>query len=66
MTPKQVGEILVDEMIEDFDRLAEYLERFADRWETYGKQYSHLISEEKKQEIEAAVKRFHERLGVDY
>lgn len=49
LSPEKMAEFLAEEMVDDFDKLYQTMAQLVDRWEKYGDQYHHLLSEEKKQ-----------------
>ena len=61
LTPEKMAEFFVSELIDDLDRLADWLLVFEDRWSEYGQRYQHLLTPEKQAELEACWHRFHER-----
>jgi len=61
LSPEKMAEFFVGELIDDMDRLADYLIALEDRWSKYGQQYQHLLTPEKRAELEACWCRFHER-----
>lgn len=61
MTPEKMAEFLAGELIDDIDRLADWLLQMEDRWRKYGQQFQHLLPQSKRDELEAAWKRFSDR-----
>jgi len=61
MSPEKMAEFFASELIDDIDRLADHLLALDDRWAKYGQQYQNLLTAEKRAEMEACWRRFHER-----
>ena len=68
MSKQLTLDILISEMIEDFDRFGQMAEELSDRWIRYGNQFKDEITDEQRGRIEKAyqncVKRL-EKLGEE-
>lgn len=61
LTPEKMAEFLAAELIDDLERFTDWILKFEERWTQYGAQYQSLLTPEKRAEVEAAFKRFHDR-----
>lgn len=61
LSPEKMAEFLAGELIDDIDLLCRHLLELENRWTQYGEQYEHLLSLEKRAELEACMQRFQEQ-----
>jgi hypothetical protein len=58
MTPEKMADFIASELIEELDRLGDWLVAFEDRFSKYAAQFQHLLGSERRSELEDAWKRF--------
>lgn len=61
LSPEKMAEFFASELIDDIDKLATWLLELEDRWCQYGQTYQHLLTAEKRKELEECHQRFRER-----
>lgn len=62
LSPEKMAEFFASELIDDVDKLADYLLEFGERWCQYGQQYEALLTSEKRAEVEECIQRFFSKL----
>lgn len=62
MNERDMADAIALELIEDIDNFANSLVKFADRFSQYCEQYQHLLSEDRREELDVCFDRFSKRL----
>lgn len=55
LSAEKMAEFMVDEMLDDLERLVNWTHEFEDRWTKYGEQYKEFLNPEKREQVEARV-----------
>jgi len=58
LTPEKMAELMANEFMGDLGRLTQMLTQMEGRWEKYGQQYQHLLTQEKREQMERVVHDF--------